>query len=95
MHEEKDEEILPLRCSSAVAAEYATTAACALSGGGSTACTNPCGGGKFRALCAGEGREARKKESECGEGEKICPLPPYLLAAGGDRARGIFCARSP
>ena len=81
MHEEKDEEILPLRCSSAVAAEYATTAACTLSGGGSTACTNPCGGGKFRALCAGEGREARKKESECGEGEIKQPRSPYLSTA--------------
>ena len=78
MHEEKDEEILPLRCSSAVAAEYATTAACALSGGGSTACTNPCGGGEFRALCAGDGREARKKRMNAEGGERL-PRSPYLL----------------
>ena len=50
-----------------------------MSGGGSTACTNPCGGGEFRAQCAGDGREARKKRMNAEGGERL-PRSPYLLS---------------
>ena len=47
------------------------------------------------ALCSGggESKEMRKKMN-AERGERL-PPPPYLLTAGGDRARGIYCARSP
>ena len=60
----KEDEVLPLRCSSAVAAECATTASCASSGGGSSVGTD-LNGGELCTLCAEEGREGTGKESEC------------------------------
>ena len=53
-------------------------------------------GGVLCAQRAGEREgEGDERKSECeGEGKDL-PPPPYLLAAGGDRGRGISCARSP
>ena len=50
---------------------------------------------RWRAQCAGE-EEGEEDEGkfECGGGKRSAPSP-YLIAAGGDRARGILCARSP
>ena len=51
-------------------------------------------GGVLCARRAGEGEEDERKD-ECGGKGKDLPPSPYLLVAGGDRGRGISCARSP
>ena len=63
----------------AAAAQCATTASCALSGGGSSVGTD-LNGGELCALCAEEGREARERRVSAKEGERL-PRSPYLFTA--------------
>ena len=51
----------------------------------------PCGGDVRCAMEEKEREQGEEKEMNADGGKDLRP-PPYLLTAGGDRGRGIYCA---